>query len=174
MKRSKEETKKRNAELRRLRKEGKPTGVGGKKKVKLPGFSVMVETFDKSETKCICVTIKAHTKHLGTKTANRVVIGDIEYYLKRWFNDWVKAQPEYDNRYICVVECGNGSASYTGLTKTLSVELTLKHKEATNFQKALEIFTPKIDGVCGSLKTLLEENGLELKDFRGYLSDEYK
>ena len=174
MKRTKEEAKKRNAELRRRKQAGESTGIGGKKKIKLPGFSVMVETFDKGKTQAFCVTFKAHTKHLGTRAANREVIGDVEYYLKRWFNKWVKAQAEYDDRYICVVECGNGSASYTGLTKTLSVELTLRQKEATNFTKALEIFEPKIEGVYSSMKTLLEENGLELKDFRGYLGDEYK
>lgn len=169
----KQARKKRIAELKYLKRTGGTIGLNSKKKYKRPGCSILIETFDKWYTKVFTLTIKLHINHIGGNAKMVNTVDDVCKDLKTLCGKWVKEQVEYCDEHICIVETGNSLSSYTGKTKTFSIELTVKRKETTPFKEALKVFEPKIDGIYSSLTSLLVQSGFTLKEFRGYLSDEY-
>lgn len=168
-----QEEKARRKEVEYLKATGGSIGIGGKKVIRRPSITAIIETFDKWKTTSFCVTLKIHINHIKRKASTVGTVNDVVSAIRTNMYRWVCAQEEYDNNYICVVDAGNSYSSYEGKTKTISIELTLKQKQTTHFKDAVKTFESKTDSLCSSLTHLLVANGLELREFKGYRSKEY-
>lgn len=159
----KERRRERARELNRMRANGEPSGLGGKKRIKKGPIVVTVETFEKWYTQSFSVFIVIHINYIVKTGDNLSILRYIEKEIKREVNKWVKAQDEYSDEHICVPYAGSSSYStYEGNRKTVTIDLTIKQKCVSEFKDAYKLFESKLDSLISSLTTILENNGITL------------
>ena len=132
------------------------------KTLKRPGCKVKVESFDKHNTKAICVSFYFHLEPVKRVVVNVRKFQRLDADIRGLFYRWSKEQEEYE-AYICVPKVGKTASIYEGKSSIVGIDLTLKLKNATVFGDALKTFESKLDSLYSSLKSLFDSNEMVLK-----------
>lgn len=136
--------------------------IGVYKIIRKPGCKMRIESFDKYNTKCFCVTFYLRLEPIKRLTENLVKLKYLDSDIRDLFYNWFKAQGEYE-AYLCVPRVSKFLSPYDGKSSIVSIDLTLKLKNATVFSDVYKKFESLSDSLYSSLKSTFDSIEMPLK-----------
>ena len=141
--------------------------------MKLFGMNAIIGTFDKHNPKSLYLDITLFLD--GSASLESLELA--KELLDGSLYAWVKSQDDYDRtNYIKIVRCPDVKM-YSKLSKKtakMHIDLTLVQKQILEWKEAVKVAKGHMMELYQTIVEAIVCSGLELKDFKGYRSDEYK
>lgn len=144
--------------------------IASTKVVTLFGLRAIVGTFDKHDPKSIYFDGTINIKGTSDKEALTLARDLIDDAMLAW----LKSQDDYDRkRYVKIVERPE-SDRYVSKNTKLHFDLTLLQLQPRNWKETVEVVSKHLMTMYEDIVRAVLMSGLELKDFKGFNSKDYK